>query len=57
MDVLDILDVLEDLDGLVTDVISGVAINLSIKSPLAQKAGLFLFFFVRDPWPRLVELK
>ena len=44
MDVLDVLDVLEDLDGLVTDVFSGVAINLSIKSPLAQKAGLFLFF-------------
>ena len=40
----DVLDVLEVLDGLVTDVFSGVVINLSIKSPLAQKAGLFLFF-------------
>ena len=51
-DVLDVLVDLGVLDGLVMDVLSEVAINLSIKSPLAQKAGLFLFFFVGDPWPR-----
>ena len=42
--VLEDLEVLEDLDGLVMDVLSVGAINMSNKSPLAQKAGLFLSF-------------
>ena len=42
--VLDELEVLEDIDGLVMDVLSVRAIYLSNKSPLAQKAGLFLSF-------------
>ena len=43
-DVLDVLVELEVLVGLVANVFKEVAINLSNKSPLAQKAGLFLFF-------------